>query len=191
MKKWRVFRPVTNRYGWVGVQYQLTSLKKKKKIHSRSVPLRFLQWEIRITIPGESQLRQSRSIQPAVHVGCFTVSIIRQTLTWTTGSLTCAQMLMHAIAHGACTDTERESALKVDSGRKIPCRTGDSNLHQPTACRSDTLLTELLHPRPSLHPHPCEPLLTSSNMPAHSCTTVNIKPRETKQMPGTSPSPRI
>ena len=28
-----------------------------------------------------------------------------------------------------CTDTERESALRVDSG-KIPCRTGESNLRQ-------------------------------------------------------------
>ena len=27
-----------------------------------------------------------------------------------------------------CTDTVRESSLKVDSGRKIPCRTGESNL---------------------------------------------------------------
>ena len=31
---------------------------------------------------------------------------------------------MHAIAHGSCTDIVRESALKADSGRKIPCRTG-------------------------------------------------------------------
>ena len=29
-----------------------------------------------------------------------------------------------------CTDTVRESALKVDSGKKIPCRTGESNLRQ-------------------------------------------------------------
>ena len=36
------------------------------------------------------------------------------------GVLTCAQMLMHAIAHEGCTDTVRESALEVDSGRKIP-----------------------------------------------------------------------
>ena len=28
----------------------------------------------------------------------------------------------------ACTDTVGESALKVDSGRKIPCHTGESNL---------------------------------------------------------------
>ena len=27
-----------------------------------------------------------------------------------------------------CTDTERESALKVDPGRKIPCHMGDRNL---------------------------------------------------------------
>ena len=29
-----------------------------------------------------------------------------------------------------CTDTVRESALKVDSGKKIPCRTGELNLPQ-------------------------------------------------------------
>ena len=29
-----------------------------------------------------------------------------------------------------CTDTVRESALKVDSRRKIPCRTGESNLRR-------------------------------------------------------------
>ena len=38
-----------------------------------------------------------------------------------------------------CTDTVRESALKVDTGRKIPCRTGESNLRQrragPTLCQ--------------------------------------------------------
>ena len=29
-----------------------------------------------------------------------------------------------------CTDTLKETTLKVDSGRKIPCRTGESNLRQ-------------------------------------------------------------
>ena len=29
-----------------------------------------------------------------------------------------------------CTDTVRKSALKVDSGRKILCRTGESNLRR-------------------------------------------------------------
>ena len=32
-----------------------------------------------------------------------------------------------------CTDTVRESALKADSGGKIPCRTGESNLRQRQA----------------------------------------------------------
>ena len=40
------------------------------------------------------------------------------------GFLTCTRMLMHAIANGGCTDTVRESALKADSGRNIPFRTG-------------------------------------------------------------------
>ena len=46
------------------------------------------------------------------------------------GSLTRAQVLMHAIEQRGCTDTVRESALEVDAVRKIPCRTGDSNLRQ-------------------------------------------------------------
>ena len=32
-----------------------------------------------------------------------------------------------------CTDTVRESALKFDSGRKIPCCTGESNLRRRRA----------------------------------------------------------
>ena len=90
----------------------------------------FLPWKIRVAFPWESQLRQSRATQPMVQVGCFSVFIIHRTLTWTTGSLTCAQMLMHAIAHGGVRTHAGESALKVDSGRKIPCRTGESNLCQ-------------------------------------------------------------
>ena len=35
-----------------------------------------------------------------VHAGYVCVAIIHRTLTWTTGSLSCAQMLMHAIVHG-------------------------------------------------------------------------------------------
>ena len=44
----------------------------------------------------------------------------------------CAQMLMHAIAHGhgGCMDTIRESALEIDYWREIPCHTMDSNPHQ-------------------------------------------------------------
>ena len=61
------------------------------------------------------------------------------------GFLTCAQMLMHAIAHRGCTDTVRASALDADSGRKIPCRTRDSNLCQYCIWlfQSDALPTEL------------------------------------------------
>ena len=44
--------------------------------------------------------------------GYVRVAVIHRTLTWTTGPLSCAQMLMHAIAQRGCTDIERESALK-------------------------------------------------------------------------------
>ena len=42
----------------------------------------------------------------------------------------CTQMLMRMIAHKGCTYVIRESALKIDSGRKILCFSGESNLSQ-------------------------------------------------------------
>ena len=94
------------------------------------VSMAFLPWEIRVAVFGESQLQQSQATQLTVHTGCFRVSIIDQTLTWTAGSLTCLLMLMHAIAQGSVWTHVRESALKVDSWRKIPCCARQSNLHQ-------------------------------------------------------------
>ena len=78
----------------------------------------------------------SRAIKPMVHVGCFSVSIIHQTRTWTTGSLMCAQCI-------DCTwgfmDTVRESDWKnplLQQGIKPAS----------AECQSDALPTEL-------HPH--------------------------------------
>ena len=47
--------------------------------------------QIQVAFPRESQLQQSCATQPMVHAGCFNVSIIHQTLTWTTEYLSCAQ----------------------------------------------------------------------------------------------------
>ena len=49
-----------------------------------TVPFGFLPWGIRVAFPGESQLGQSRATQPTVHAGCFSVSVLHRTLTWTT-----------------------------------------------------------------------------------------------------------
>ena len=43
------------------------------------------------------------------------------------GFVTCTQMLMHAIARSGCTNTVRDSARRVNAGRKVSCHTGDSN----------------------------------------------------------------
>ena len=64
-----------------------------------------------------------------VHAGYFCVAIIHCILMWTTGSLSCTQMLMYVTAH-ASVWTRKETALKVDSRKKIPCRTGESNQRQ-------------------------------------------------------------
>ena len=77
---------------------------------------------------------QCHATQPTVHAGCFSVSIAHRALTRTTGSLTCEQILMHATAHGS---VRTPYALKVDSGRKIPCRIGEPSLRQ--RCAGPTL----------------------------------------------------
>ena len=115
----------------------------------------FLPWDIRVAFHGESQLRQSRATKPTVHAECLSVSIIHRTLTWTTGSLTCTQMLINAIAHGGVRTHLRESALKVDPGRKIPCHTGESNLRQ---------LSQWATSPPQKHAHP------HTHLPKHAHT---------------------
>ena len=48
-----------------------------------------------------------------------------------------------------CSDTVREPALRADSGRKIPCRNGESNLRQR---RAGPKLNQLSY-IPTLHPN--------------------------------------
>ena len=79
----------------------------------------------RITSLSLDSLQEQRHPFPLV----CTVFSSDRTMAWLPAfeSLTCAQMLKHATAHGGCTDTVRQSALEADSGRKVPCHTGDSS----------------------------------------------------------------
>ena len=85
------------------------------------VSMGFLQGKS-VVLPAESQLQQSRVTQPWVHAGCLSVSIIHRTLTWTTGSSVCAQMLMHAVAHGKTipkSDTPVWTQIQVWLGYRV------------------------------------------------------------------------
>ena len=53
------------------------------------------------------------------------------------GLLTCAQILMHAIAHAGCTRTVGVSAVAANSVRKFPYCTGISNPGLRLVFRSD------------------------------------------------------
>ena len=69
-----------------------------------------------------------------VRGGYVCVAIIYRTLTWTTGSLSCAQMWMHAISHGGAPTAKESLHWKLTLGRK--------SLATPrnrTAWRSDAL----------------------------------------------------
>ena len=78
-------------FAFLEMRSLLFTLKKKNYVYFYNciVPMGFLPWEIRVAVPGESQLRQSRASQPTMHAGCLSVSIIHRTLTWATWSLTC------------------------------------------------------------------------------------------------------
>ena len=93
-----------------------------------------LPWEILIAFPGECQLRQNRATQPTLHSEVF-----KCFQTPPTSDMDYRINNVHTDVNASdctrgCTDTVRESALKIDSGKKIPCRTGGSNLRQRRAC---------------------------------------------------------
>ena len=54
-----------------------------------------------------------------MHAGCLSVSIIHGTSTWTTGSLTCTQMLMQAFAHGGVRTHVRVCTKKESKGTRL------------------------------------------------------------------------
>ena len=85
----------------------------------------------------------------------------------------CAQMMMHAVAHGGWTNTVRESALKADSGRKyspifIKCQSTQPTLHSPSlslACRN-TCAYACMH----VHTHTCTHTRMHVRMLTHTHT---------------------
>ena len=59
--------------------------------------------------------------------------------------------MMHAIAHRGCMDTVRESALKIDSGRKIPYCSWDLNPSQYCAWLFSWTFYQLSYSLPQQH----------------------------------------
>ena len=66
-----------------------------------------------------------------VCTGYVSVAIIHRTLTMDYRIFIVRIDVNECDCTRKCPDTERESALKVDFGKKIPRRTGESNLPQP------------------------------------------------------------
>ena len=115
-----------------------------------------------------------------VRAGYVCVAIIHWTLTWTTGCISCADVNACDCTQG-CADTERESTLKVDSGKKslamqrkrtcisgmmVQCSLEPTKLHPiPTAViKHETEIKQpLTHPLRSAS-GTCCPLLTSNNL---------------------------
>ena len=96
------------------------------------VPMEFLPWEIQVAFPGASQLRQSRY---QTYGACWVFECFHNPPN---SNMDHGIFNVHTDVHACncvrrCADTTRESALKVDSGRKIPCCTEESNLRRQRA----------------------------------------------------------
>ena len=86
----------------------------------------FFPREIRVAFPEKASCDRIE-LPNLLGNGCFSVSIIHRTLTWTTGSLSCAQMFMHAIAQ-RCVRTPKESLhRKLTLRRKSLAAPGNRN----------------------------------------------------------------
>ena len=96
------------------------------------VPMDFSHGKFGLLFPGESQLRQSRATQPTVHTGCLIIhNPLNSDMDY--GIFNVRTDVNACDCARGCTDTVREPVLKVDSRRKITCRTGESNLRRRRA----------------------------------------------------------
>ena len=93
------------------------------------VSVGFLPWEIRDAFRSKGKASCDRIALPnrRCMLECFCVSITHYRIF-----NVCTDVNVWDCTRG-CTDTVKESALKVDSGRKIPCPTGESNLRHQRA----------------------------------------------------------
>ena len=74
-----------------------------------------------------------------------------------------------------CMDTVRKSALKFDSGRKIPCHTRESNLHQR---RAGPMFYQLSHiPTPTYTPCQCSCPSCAATPPESCCSVYHSTPK--------------
>ena len=139
------YKPVENEVKF-GLSEPYKSSIKKRIIVSRSVRSMFGQTNIRPVKNGLKSQQPQEQRYPFLPVcavfrvstqwcGCQCYQCVQYFVCPHNGVaasvwdfLTCAQMLMHAITHGGCTDTVRVSALKVAPGRKLPWGTGTSGV---------------------------------------------------------------
>ena len=105
------------------------------------VPMGFLPRETPRVSPGKASCN-SHATPPTVHAGHFSVSIIHQTLTWTTGSLTCPHMLMHTIARRVVWTPKESLHWKLTLGEKSLAAPEELNL---SPCHAGPVLYQLIY----------------------------------------------
>ena len=81
-----------------------------------------------------------------VRAGYVRVAIIHRTLTWTTGSLTCAQISIHAIAHGGVRTPKESLHWKLTLGRKSLAAPGNRTFVSGVPVRYSSQLSYIPSP---------------------------------------------
>ena len=96
------------------------------------VPMGFFPWEIELPSPGKPAATESR--YPS-YGACWAFWCLHNppNSDMDYGIFNVRTDVNACDCAWGCTDTLRESALKADSGRKIPCHTGKTNQHRGRA----------------------------------------------------------
>ena len=121
----------------------------------------YAMWKIQVILPGQYFISMPCGKFRLSYLGKSTAAArwalpipasVRSMFMWygcqCLGFLTCTQMLMHVTTNGGYVNTVRESALKVDWGRKNPCDIRELNLYQYCAMLFGLTLYQLSCPAP-------------------------------------------
>ena len=105
-------------------------------LHNSIVRMGFFPWDILVAFFEGSQLRQSRATQSTVHTGCFSVSRIHQTLTWTRGSLNCVSDLRACVyIHGTSVYRFVYSLIRTFVGYRVCIEFDSGETHTQSRAR--------------------------------------------------------
>ena len=120
---WYVFSMISYQFYTISLHTEQCIIKKYLKNNNTSLNLL---WKFRSPCLRKATAA-ARTVLPTLTSACSISMCPNSVAAGVWNFKMCAQISMHVTAHSGCANTVRESALKVNSGRKILCHPGELN----------------------------------------------------------------